>query len=599
VAKSYVDEMAGEGRRRGPEKAKFDVSEYVLTQMALAFLTTNALSTHRLRTKLLEFLDYVDEEQYTEAAEKRWRLALARGIGNAVLKHGARSLPAVEHRVMEDTEWAEWHASFFEAYRNDTGHAVEGYVLENELSDEDIRYVEGFASTRLRYAYLWAHTRFFQEVATSIETGDMGNDVERFHERVMVVLERLVQRARTARAVGVAEAQDFYTGESSFEAAIRSAHAARNRPQALVRTGLRLMNDMLGGGYQGGRVYVHMAASGDGKSIVLNNAAFWCCDPRFNPEFVTKDPTRKPCCILLSQENGLFETVERMLSFALGSHVDLRGADANEIVRMMEEAFSSETCRLAFKYRQSRSITTADVDAMIHDEYLKGYEVVCIVQDYIKRIKAVEQFRDQRHLELGAVVDELRIVADRHGIPVITAMQLNRDAYAKLEAAMKAGKTDAVKELGASNVGESINVYENADCVIMQRRVTSEALEGRQFMTFNRIKRRGKSPPGPSFFAQPFDLDEEGNVNGMKFVEDSHLPVRRCAGLKDVGDGLAQMYDPNAAAGGTSPEERRASRDAAALAGQPRRRSSGRDGPKRVVPENAGTATLDDAPPNL
>ena len=73
---------------------------------------------------------------------------------------------------------------------------------------------------------------------------------------------------------------------------------------------------------------------------------------------------------------------------------------------MMERAFSSETCRFVFKYRPSRSITTMDMEAMIHDEYMKGNEVIMIVQDYIKRIKPMEMYKDARHLELGAVVDE-------------------------------------------------------------------------------------------------------------------------------------------------------------------------------------------------
>jgi replicative DNA helicase len=607
MAKSYLDEAGGEQRRRTPEKARFDLGEYVLTQAALAFLTSNASVTHRLKTKILEFLEYVDEQQYAEQTDLVWRLKLARGIGQAIIKHGARALPAVEHRVLEDTEWEDWHAAFFDTYRNNTGHAAEGSILENELSDEDVRYLDGYISTRLRYSYLWTYQRAFAEIATSIDTGDLGGDIETFNTKVMTVMERLVQKGRQAKALSVSESQDFHTGEVTFEAAIRSTHVARNRPQSMVRTGVRLLNDMLGGGYESGRVYIHFGRSGDGKTGLLCSVALWACDPRYNPVYATRDPTRKPCVIFLSQEDGMEEVVERMISFQLGSHVNITGSDQDEMVQVLSNTTPTETCQLAFKYRASRSISTADLEAMIHDEYMRGYEVVMIVQDYIKRIKAVETYKDQRHLELGAIVDEFRTISQRYGIPIVTGMQLNRDAYTKFEAAIKSGRTDAVKDLGASNAGESINVFENADVVIFQGRVTSEALEGRMFLTMRRGKFRGRTKGGPDFFAQPFDLDDDGNTNEMKLVEDAHLPIRECAGLKDVGDGVQQMYDANgdSPAGGTSSEERRANRDAKALSSasaQPKRKSKGKEGPKRVVPEVAGSASQEyepDAIPDL
>lgn len=530
---------------RTKEKFKFDLSEYTLTLMALLFLTQNASATHRLRTKVMEFLDQVDESQYSSNADLCWRIALATDIGNAVLRHNARTLTAVEHRVLENMDYCEYHGLFFDCYRENIGHSVEGEIVENELSDEEVSWIDNYVSTRLRFSYLWENREFFREFADRIDAGDMG-DISEFNDVALDRMESIVQQGRQARALSAQESQDFSTGERSFEAAIRAAHAARNKPQSVVKTGLALMNEMLGGGYEGSRVYIHFGRSGDWKSGMLCSAAFWACDPRYNPSYTTRDPTRKPAVLFLTMENDVYETIERMISFSLGSHVDLRGADVDNIVRMMENAFSSETCKFIFKYRQSRSISTADLEGMIHDLYLQGYEVVMIVQDYIKRIKSVEQHRDARHLELGSVVDELSVIAKRYNIPVVTGMQLNREAYVKFETAIKSGRQDAIKDLGASNVGESINVYENADCVIFQGRVSVASLDNRLFLTARRAKMRGKRVSTLDFFAQPFDLDANGDVNEMKLVEDAHLPKSKWAGMREIGDGIQQMYDPQA-----------------------------------------------------
>ena len=588
--KSYIDQANEPRRSNEPERFRFGVGEHQLVLMTLVFLTSNRNATHKLRSKILEFLEQLDEALYSDTQDIVWRIALARSVGQAVLRDSARTIPAVEARVLEDTEWADYHAAFFETYKADTGHAAEGYVVGNELSDEDLKYIDGFVSTRLRFSYLWSSRNFLREVVDRIDADDMG-EIGIFNDRVMSVFERLVQKGRAGRALSAYETQDFATGDRSFEAAIRTVHAVRNMPQSKVSTGIGLLNEMLGGGYEGGRVYVHFGRSGDWKSGMLCSLAFWACDPRFNPSYETKDPTRRPCVLFLTMENDLYDTIERMVSFGLGSNVELKGSNVEEIISRMEQAFSTETCRFVFKYRPSRSISTGDMESMIQDLYLEGYEVIMIVQDYIKRIRPMESFKEARHLELGAVVDDFSGIAKRHSIPIVTGMQFNRGAYEKFEAAIMKGDLDAVKRLGASDAGESINVYENADCVIFQGRVVSEAI-GRSFLTMRRGKMRGRRPSNVEFCAQPFDVDENGDVNEMRLSEDAHLPKKEWRGRKELIDAVSKDYDADAPGGACghadqpTREERKTSRSAAVLS--PRRRGKA----KVAIPENAGDAVL-------
>jgi hypothetical protein len=334
AAKSYAKT---DSRAREEEHVNFGVTDYPLTVMTLLFLTSNSSASHRLRSKVLEFLEMLDPRDYAANQDVNWRLALARAVGAAVMRGGAKVLAAVEHRVLEDMEWADWHEQFFAAYKTSSGHVAEGAIIENELSDADVQYVDEYVSTRLRYAYLWTARTFLRDVADRIDAVDLG-EISRFNDEVMERMERIVQRGRQARALLATEGQDFSTGDVSFEAALRATWEARNKPQSVVRSGLRLLNDMLGGGYEGGRVYVYFALSGGGKSGVLAMSALWACDQRFNPEFRTKDPTKTPCVVYLSQENDLYETIERMISFALGSDVDLRHVEQEDLVRTMEAA---------------------------------------------------------------------------------------------------------------------------------------------------------------------------------------------------------------------------------------------------------------------
>jgi len=383
-----------------------------------------------------------------------------------------------------------------------------------------------------------------REVADRIQSDTLGNITE-FTEDFLGRMEAVVHAARQAKSISGFERNDFLTGEDSFHDAVRRAHEDRNRPQSMVRTGVGFMNEMLAGGYQGSRIYVHFGRSGDWKSGILLNAALWCCDQGINPTFVTRDPTRTPCVLYITQENDAMESVERIISHRMGSHVELKGyEDPERLAELIDQSFSGSNCKFSFKYRPSRSITTADIDAFIYEEWTQKREVIMVVHDYIKRIKAVEKFDGARHLELGAVVDEELSIAKKYGIPFVTAMQLTRDAYDKFSNAAQKGSMEAMLSMGPQHVGESLMVYENADCVIFQSREFPQSVDD-VFLVQRRVKMRGKKGSSIEHFAQPFARNEDGTVNEMRLQEDANLPKGQWAGKPDLRNGIVSAYDPN------------------------------------------------------
>jgi hypothetical protein len=185
-------------------------------------------------------------------------------------------------------------------------------------------------------------------------------------------------------------------------------------------------------------------------------------------------------------------------------------------------------------------------------------------------------------------------VAKRYNIPIVTGMQLNRGAYEKFESAIQAGNMDGIKKLGAMDAGESINVYENADCVVFQARIQPDWYDG-MMLTIRRGKMRGKRPSNMDFFAQPFSKNDNGDVNEMRLVEDELLT--KVYGTVNVGDRMAQEYDANAGATGTPPATRGTSRSAKVLQGGSKR---GDTGPKKRNPppikEDSGYAYAEHIP---
>ena len=139
-----------------------------------------------------------------------------------------------------------------------------------------------------------------------------------------------------------------------------------------------------------------------------------------------------------------------------------------------------------------------------------GYEVICILQDHIKRIRSAYNFNGDLRLELGAVVNELKILAQLKEIAIVSVSHLNRDASKTIDNTVKGNKADLTRFLGRSNVGESMLMIDNADCVIIVNNEYDQ--EGNKYMIFYNIKIRNAGLLR-DYICHPFE-------NGTKLVED-------------------------------------------------------------------------------
>jgi hypothetical protein len=166
---------------------------------------------------------------------------------------------------------------------------------------------------------------------------------------------------------------------------------------------------------------------------------------------------------------------------------------------------------IVIKYKPNRSISTDYLYTLYDDLADQGKEPVILIQDHIKRIRSVDNNPDLR-LELGDIVNELKVFAADKDIPVLTVSHLNREATRILEEASRKGNQDSGKLLGKSNIGESLLMVDNLDCGITISRDYDR--DGVMYMAFHRIMMRDKGSTR-DYIAQPFLPD-----NPIRLVED-------------------------------------------------------------------------------
>ena len=241
---------------------------------------------------------------------------------------------------------------------------------------------------------------------------------------------------------------------------------------------------------------------------------------KYNGDLQVRKPGKRPCALLVTMENDISETIERIFNMTVTDE-NIRNYSPKQVVKMVKEKgelmiSNDNSMDIKIKYCSNRSIDTSDLYTMIDDLADEGKEVIMLILDYLKRIRPAEKGKDEKE-ELKNITNELKTLALDYDIPVVTAHQLNRSGATVVDAAMQNNKEDLARFLGRSNVGSAWEVVENADwvCII---NVEKKRETGQYYLTFKRVKIRYKNISDLGYFNHPFDGE-----NRMRLIDDIEL----------------------------------------------------------------------------
>ena len=302
--------------------------------------------------------------------------------------------------------------------------------------------------------------------------------------------------------------RDFSFSRSDAVLILNNVVNKMKKPTAILQTGIRQLNAILSPGFHGGRLYTILGGSGKFKSGTLLNIADQI--RRFNPQITPIENGMRKCVLFITLENSIEETIERLYDMYSGMDADIRNMTSEEVIETLRQegnfffTDSSGGIDIYFKYAGNLEINTGDIYGYVSDLNNKGYQPICIVLDYIKRIDSSHNSNGDERVRMSFVAKELKSIAEFYGIPVITAMQLNREGNSIIDAAMRDSKQDVARFVGSSSIGNAWDIVEDSDWVGLIN-LELQKSTGRLFLTFKRLKIRGKKIPGTvDYFNHPF-----------------------------------------------------------------------------------------------
>ena len=449
---------------------------------------------------LRNLIDMLDMEKYINDPEKNRRIIFIRR--------------GIEARLVKGLD----NPTTIISYIN--GGILDSNIIDlnnfKSLSNAEIEWINETVTNALSSSFIYEDADLFIDLFTRFKTADY-TSISSLTDQIREAVVNLNNKFRRSK---IESAQDavFSLRDDIFNQAIIDIHKEITSEYRYLKTGMQGFNQLIGGGFESSRLYLLLGVTGAGKSLSMLNLAYQI--KKYNKNFKPKDPTKTPCVVYLTMENTVTETVQRLFQICTGE--DMRNHTPDEIENMLRiqgELYITDDSPidLIIKYKPNRSVDTSYLYTLTEDLEDEGYEVICFIQDHVKRIRSIEHQPDTR-LELGNVVNEMKNFAIIKDIPVITDSHLNRDGARIIDENANKSKGDLTRLLGKANIGESLLMLDNCDLGIILNRECD--YEGVEHMVFKVVKKRIMTMR--DYVCIPFSVN-----NSIKLVEDfySKVPV--------------------------------------------------------------------------
>ena len=396
---------------------------------------------------------------------------------------------------------------------------------EFDFNENEVIAMNRYIEDKLKFGFLYKVADGIKDIFQRVELGrEQTSILNSEAEKVISGLYRDMKRVRTDNAMEFNNI-DFSDPKSAVSVIERQVSILRS-PSNKLSTGTRHLNQMINGGFEGGRVYIFFGTPKSFKSGTILNLAMSVSQN--NPDVKVPDG-RLPVIVYLTMENDIKETLDRMYEFCTGHDISQDDKPASEILETINnETIKKHGIGLVVKYAASKTKDTEYVNDIIDDLKEDNKECIMFVQDYLERIHSSTMPTADIRLELGAVVDEFSNIAKARNIPFITAGQLNRIAIGIRDDMENKRQNDIANNLNISMISESTTIQKNLDYGIIVHRETMFYFDGeiereKDFIGFKLAASRAKKQKDENnrsvgYFAMPFE-------NGFKIAQDVDAPA--------------------------------------------------------------------------
>lgn len=420
---------------------KFDIS---MLNMCIGYIFKKSTQiTRKSLMNMKRLFDIIDDNIYVGNDQMIARFEFIKNALEVILVRGFENEQAVINYCGE-------HASDSKVF----DELVANLPVYTKINYEEIKYINKAVEDRLKYYFVYNYKDMIYDTVEQLDSGEYRSFSE-ITTKLTNICTDLISNTRKVKNVDATN--EFSLGDENFETSLIDIVTKLKNPSRQIKTGIQKLNEILSPAFMSGRLYIFMGLPGGFKSGLL--LKILRDTKKYNGNIQVKKPGKKPCVLLITMENDVNETVERLFNMVVSAD-NIRNYTPKQVVKMVKDngeftLNNDNEIDIVIRYYPNRSIDTADIYTIIDDLADEGKEVILFLLDYIKRIRPAEKGKDEKE-ELKNITNELKTLALEYDIPVVTAHQLNRSGAATVDAAMQSNKEDLARFLGRSNVGSAL-----------------------------------------------------------------------------------------------------------------------------------------------
>nr|DAI13059.1 MAG TPA: DNA polymerase B Like Replicative Helicase [Caudoviricetes sp.] len=382
----------------------------------------------------------------------------------------------------------------------------------DEISNKDIEWIDENIALVLKYGNMLNYSDEIMEYGTKLKGENIQKStIEGFENMIEDIYKTLkkIQPDDTSM-------NRFSLSPEVFQDRLYQTYSILTNSTNKLRTNMIGLNKLLKGGFEKSRTYMFLGNTGGGKSLTLLNIALQM--KAANKGYMTNDPTKRPAILYITMENNLNETINRFFKISTNSS-DMSNYTFDEVwdkiqhsdMMLKDDTVEGNDIDLLMQYVPSKSIDTMGILDIIDAYERDGYEIICVIQDHIKKLQSSFRFSDVR-IELGEIANELKVIAADRNIPVITNSHLNREAGKKVGEAFNSGRIELVRLIDLGQIGESQLMSDNTDVVIG---LAMEKLDSNKYMGISLLKSRDGTGLDTNTIFLPFE-----DVDSIRLLQD-------------------------------------------------------------------------------
>lgn len=469
--------------------------DIAMLNMFIKYLNCEFVTRFQI-SNLMKLMDSLNIENYNYSPEIQDRIKLIRLVCKAKVEENVNDIDILSLYVKDNDPLL---AQLLEDVN----------MAKNQLSKSETDILSKSINERLQCLYVY---KVKDDIVDCLSEFDKVSIVSYYD-----VLNRLKGKVQdllsNLQNIGASDVvlRSFNFSDADYMDLLNSVLTRAKKPSTILMTGIRQLNALLSPGFMGGRLYCFVGGTGKFKSGTLLNIMENI--RLYNPQIKPVENGMRKTILFVTMENTINETIERIFDMYNNTTKLFSECTIEEVIDILKKEGKfhfygddqdEEGICVEMRYYSDLEIATSHLYTIINDLADEGKEVIALVLDYILKIDSARENNNDERIRLVNTSKELKSLAQTLDIPVITAMQMNREGNAILDAAMRDNKEDAGKFIGNALVGTAWGMMQECDFICFIN-LEMQCSTGKQFLSFKRTKIRTKKDPlSVDYFNHPF-----------------------------------------------------------------------------------------------